>query len=262
MVWTFEETNKITKMVQSTFFPSFLCLLLLPTIDSRSANLRTNEPPKTSTTPNIPLQGTGNTGPCSFMITCQMCSSSEGCGWCSDCGKCLEGSITSPSSTNCQAWDFEQCSGSATYADLALSSHQNEMKERDRLVEEYRNERDNYVRAVEEVAAMEQIVGKASQTETITKSVSEKDESGTFVLDTSKKTTQEECESSKTILTKQTKELEKLQQEKKDQEKIIATLETDRTTAMEGGKDDTSETDQTVGLICSLTLTQLLLNTY
>ena len=136
------------------------------------------------------------------------------------------------------------------------------MKERDRLVEEYRNERDNYVRAVEEVAAMEQIVGKASQTETITKSVSEKDQSGTFVLDTSKKTTQEECESSKTILTKQTKELEKLRQEKKDQEKIIATLETDRTTAMEGGKDDTSETDQTVGLICSLTLTQLLLNTY
>ena len=229
-------------MLQSALF-----LLLLQRTTARQQFLRTNVEPLQATKASPPLlQGTGNTGSCSWMITCQMCASSEGCGWCSDCGRCVEGGTTGPSSTNCMAWDYEQCSGPEKYADLALSSHEFELKERTRLVEEYRKERDRHVAALEEVAAMEEIVKKASQTESISKSVSDKDQSGDYALSTTKKATQDECDAAEATFKKSQTEKEETKKKQSEQKTMLATLEADRTQALETGSDDTTQADSVI----------------
>lgn len=111
--------------------------------DTTRSNLRSNIllPPSSS------LQGTGNTGSCQWMITCEKCSLSSECGWCSDCGRCVEGGTTGPSATNCVAWDYNRCSGGESeYTDRSVADHEEESKERKKLVQEYDQERDRYVR--------------------------------------------------------------------------------------------------------------------
>ena len=96
--------------------------------------------------PPSSLQGTGNTGSCQWMITCEKCALSGECGWCSDCGRCVEGGTTGPSATNCKAWDYNRCSGESEYTDRSVADHEEESKERKKLVQEYDQERDRYVR--------------------------------------------------------------------------------------------------------------------
>jgi hypothetical protein len=191
-------------------------------------------------------QGTGNTGSCSWLITCQSCAASESCGWCTDCGRCVEGGVTGPSSTNCVAWDYDQCSGDDKFADLMLDAHQNELNIRKKLIEQYDEVRDQYVRAKEEVASMEQGVLNAAEMNAASKSVVSNDASGSFALNTEKETTGEKCNE----FTKSSIEIEQEYQEVKtkldENSKIITKLESDKEKAMERGDDDTSKIDETM----------------
>jgi hypothetical protein len=180
------------------------------------------------------------------LITCQSCAASESCGWCTDCGKCTEGGTTGPSSTNCMAWDYDQCSGSDKFADLMLDAHQEELSRREKLIAQYDAERDNYVQAQQEVSAMEQVAVATSDMTTMSKSVETNDESGTNALSTDKDTTATKCNTLTEELSAAKQEFGKTEAKLKEQETILRKLEDDKTVAMEGGADDTSQIDETL----------------
>ena len=192
------------------------------------------------------LQGSGNTGSCSWLIKCSTCTQSEGCGWCSDCMACTEGGATGPSTTNCMAYDYDQCSGENKFADLMLASHESELKQRSLLILNYEATRDQFVQAKQEVAAMEETVKKTKEMKTASKSISSNDESSTFALTTEKETAATACDRSKDQLTKTDKELSALIQKVQEQELIVDQLQTDKERAMENGQDDTAKIDETV----------------
>lgn len=71
----------------------------------------------------------------------------ENCGWCNDCGKCLEGGETTPTKVVCKSWDFQTCTGSAGYDTTVATTKAAELALRSRLEKEWRLERDNFIEA-------------------------------------------------------------------------------------------------------------------
>ena len=197
----------------------------------------------TPSTPPSEAQGTGNTGACQWMISCQMCTGSEGCGWCTDCGRCVEGGPTGPSATNCVAWDYEQCSGTDTYADKILEQHKDELEERSRLVAAYHAERDNYVKAREEAARTAGLVSAVSAAEGSAASVQSSDSSETFKIEEAAKSTAIACSDAQEKRGAQDTAVAELKAKVKSYEELGATLAQQKDAALEGGASDTTEAD-------------------
>jgi len=93
---------------------------------------------------------------------------------------------------------------------------------------------------------MEQVAVATSDMTTMSKSVETNDESGTNALLTDKDTTATKCNTLTEELSAAKQEFGKTEAKLKEQETILRKLEDDKTVAMEGGADDTSQIDETL----------------
>jgi hypothetical protein len=191
-------------------------------------------------------QGTGNTGPCSWMVSCGSCTRSEGCGWCGDCGRCVEGGSIGPSATNCVAWDYEQCSGDDVFADRLLEQHKRELEQRRQLVDDYRKERDNYVRAKEDVARLTELVGSVAAAAAGAESAESGDKSADFKVGEAEKRATDACKDATDAHAAQAEEEAALAAEVEKLGGVGKKLAGERADALEGGAEDTTKIDLTI----------------
>eukprot|EP00947_MAST-08B_sp_MAST-8B-sp1_P006040 g6040.t1 len=84
---------------------------------------------------------------CSWEPMCASCVGRNNCGWCNDCGRCLEGGEGGPASQECMAWNFNECQGGIDFDRLMARDSQLELRQRADLEGAWRKEHDNFVEA-------------------------------------------------------------------------------------------------------------------
>ena len=151
-----------------------------------------------------------------------------------------------PSTTNCVAWDYEQCSGEDVFADRLLEQHKRELEQRRALVDDYRKERDNYVRAKEDIARLTEIVGSVAASAAGAESAESGDKSADFKISETERRATEECKGATDAHAAQAKEEAALAAEVEKLGDVGKKLASERADALEGGAEDTTKIDLTI----------------
>jgi hypothetical protein len=141
------------------------------------------------------LEGTRSTTSmtCEWYFSCAQCATVANCGWCNDCGRCVEGGTTGPAETNCLSWDHQECSGKDGFDDEMLKSNQDELKERSKLVSQWKLERAAFVMAKDNIARIEATIAKGKQSGAQGKGEAAESKQKLFPAETAKKSAESDC---------------------------------------------------------------------
>ena len=132
---------------------------------------------------------------CKWFFSCSHCATIANCGWCNDCGRCVEGGATGPAETNCMSWDYKECSGKSGFDEEMKKDHQAELKQRDDMLKEWKFERQAYVLAKSNVARIEAVIKRATQSGQAGDGEAKSTKQNLLPAETSLKTAKSDCAS-------------------------------------------------------------------
>eukprot|EP00946_MAST-07B_sp_MAST-7B-sp1_P004398 g4398.t1 len=132
------------------------------------------------------------------------------------------------------------------FADRMLEQHKQELAQRHALVNEYHEERSNYVHAKEDVARLTKIVGSVAAAAAGAESAESGDKSSSFKIGEGEKRATEACTSATEAHAKQASKEARLAADVEKLGGVGKKLEAERADALEGGAEDTTKIDLTI----------------